>query len=274
MVKVKYIWIVKKDNKIEVHNHVHNCYEIIYYFNAEGHVDYFSNQKEIDNKIEKQINYIDGPIDEYSKETFFFKNNTFILLAPRVVHNEIHDISCNVMDIGFEIDNPLYDLSTFCYDDYSNEIGKLFLKIKQEFINKDNYYQDYIESLVEELVISLNRLIKEKTNKVDPITLARNYIKENFTTNIDLNNLANISGYGIDHFRFLFKNKVGMSPKEYIINKRISLACHMLKETDYSISKVASFVGYDDVCQFSVIFKKKMETTPLNYKKNNQTISK
>jgi transcriptional regulator GlxA family with amidase domain len=67
----------------------------------------------------------------------------------------------------------------------------------------------------------------------------------------------------------VFKENMGMSPSEYIINLRINVACDLLRNHDMSVKEVAASVGYDNAHFFSKIFKKKTGTTPKKYKEGN-----
>ena len=68
-------------------------------------------------------------------------------------------------------------------------------------------------------------------------------------------------------FRAAFKKHTGVSPGEYIIAQRISVACRLLAQTDMSVSAIAADIGYGDQYYFSRIFKKKMGMAPLKYRK-------
>ncbi len=57
------------------------------------------------------------------------------------------------------------------------------------------------------------------------------------------------------------------SPKEYIQNKRLNLAKHLLETSEDSIGNVAYESGYSDPKYFSTAFKKKYGVSPSDYMK-------
>lgn len=267
MLNVKFIWNVNTDKPWNVKYHVHNYYEIIYYFSGSGHVDYYVGSKEYEgNHARPTISYIDESIENYSVDQMKFSSNQLMVISPKTAHNSIHDTACKEIDIGFELHNSKLSLPNSVIDDSKGEIAKLINRIVGEHASSRPFYQEYIVSLVEELVVMLNRKIKNESTLDDPIIIAQNYINKSFAEDIDLENIYVESGYSPEHFRFLFKERTGLSPKSYIISKRINYACTLLTETDYSISKVANMSGYDDVSQFIVIFKKRMGVSPSKFK--------
>ena len=55
--------------------------------------------------------------------------------------------------------------------------------------------------------------------------------------------------------------------KQYLTNVRISHAQRLLLESDYSIEQIAKMCGYGNASNFIVAFKKKIQITPMQYKK-------
>ncbi|MBQ8793630.1 MAG: helix-turn-helix transcriptional regulator [Clostridia bacterium] len=70
------------------------------------------------------------------------------------------------------------------------------------------------------------------------------------------------------HLLRLFKKEYGITPIKYIINKRIELACELLKTTDLSVSSVAFSCGFSDEIHFMKTFKKLIGKSALNYKRS------
>ena len=267
MVNIKYIWLVSPNKTFKVRRHVHNCYELIYYFSATGHASYNAENK-TNAKPDSQIDYLDDSFDLNLNNTFYFEDNTLLLIPPKVVHDEVQEKYPKIIDVGFEFEDDDLNLGPTLFRDKHLELLPFFKRIEEEMINKDGYYQQCIKSLVDQIIIFLTRQSNKEIKKTDPITFAVNYLDEYYSTDININDIAKQTGYTPEHFRFLFNQRVGMSPKEYVMKKRINNACNLLKETKYKVSDIASFSGYDDVSQFSVVFKKWTGMSPLVYRKN------
>jgi AraC family transcriptional regulator, arabinose operon regulatory protein len=74
-------------------------------------------------------------------------------------------------------------------------------------------------------------------------------------------------GIGYEKFRKLFKSKMGISPGEYIIHRRIDSAKTKLIDTGHSVKEVALELGFPDVFSFSKQFKKVVGIPPIEFKR-------
>ena len=94
------------------------------------------------------------------------------------------------------------------------------------------------------------------------------YIKENVDKKITLQELANISGYSLSHFKFIFKESFGITPAEYICLQKISFAEKELQNCDITITDLAHKLSFSSSNYFCTVFKKITGVTPSDYRKN------
>ncbi|MFD2923237.1 bifunctional transcriptional activator/DNA repair enzyme AdaA [Halobacillus naozhouensis] len=84
---------------------------------------------------------------------------------------------------------------------------------------------------------------------------------------LTLDKLAEISHGSPSHLQRTFKRVSGISPLEYIQQKRIAKAIRDLKETDNPVADIGVSVGLSNHAYFVTLFKKKTGTTPSEYRK-------
>lgn len=77
-----------------------------------------------------------------------------------------------------------------------------------------------------------------------------------------LRRLSERAGMSRSVFALRFKETVGMTPMEYLTRWRMLLAGERLKNSDDSISEIASSLGYESESAFGKAFKRVMGCTP------------
>lgn len=93
-----------------------------------------------------------------------------------------------------------------------------------------------------------------------------NYIHANLHTQITVNKLTELLGVSQPYLYSIFKEKTGVSPKQYIDELRIDKAKRLLNDTSLSITQIASSVGFPDVLSFSKFFSAREKQSPTNYR--------
>ena len=92
------------------------------------------------------------------------------------------------------------------------------------------------------------------------------YIHNNYTKRITVSELCELVNVNRSHLFRLFKQTVGQSPTEYIINYKLSKSKDILS-LGGSVKDAANIVGYADTNAFSKLFKKAFGISPGKYKK-------
>ncbi len=122
--------------------------------------------------------------------------------------------------------------------------------------------------------IKLTYRLASRTLKTDksysdvyPIRAAAEYINLNYDKKISIDTLCRISGYSPAHLRRLFIKQFSLSPKDYILNRRLEAAKDMLLDMpEKSIDEVAEDLGLCSPSYFCKLFKEKVGVTPLEYR--------
>ncbi len=93
------------------------------------------------------------------------------------------------------------------------------------------------------------------------------YISKNIANKITIEELAQYNHISVATLERVFKENIGLTPRNYILNQRLSLAESLLRKGNY-VSYAASSAGFPDISSFIRVFKKNFGTTPLKYAKN------
>lgn len=97
---------------------------------------------------------------------------------------------------------------------------------------------------------------------------AESYIETNYSYPITVEDIAHYVGVSRSHLFRSFQTYMQRSPKEYLTEYRIKQACHLLKETELSVSAIAYSVGFENNLYFSKAFKKQKGVSPSEYRKS------
>jgi AraC family transcriptional regulator len=93
------------------------------------------------------------------------------------------------------------------------------------------------------------------------------FIEERLAQNITLVQLARLIGYGPDHFARLFKRTFGLTPYQYVLERRVERAKTLLRERSLSIAEVAGSCGFGSQAHLHVAFKARTGVTPGVYRR-------
>lgn len=99
------------------------------------------------------------------------------------------------------------------------------------------------------------------------IQAIRQYVKEHFKEDINLQELADYVGLNKSYMSTLFKQETNMTIWSYIVAERMSGARDLLLNSNLKVYEISYQVGYEDLSYFSQLFKKHYGMTPLDYKK-------
>ncbi len=82
-----------------------------------------------------------------------------------------------------------------------------------------------------------------------------NFVKGNFGESIELDQLAKVAGMSRFHFSRSFKETIGRTPTQFVLEFRAQQAKKMLSNRDMSLSEIAARCGFSDQAHFSRTFK-------------------
>ncbi len=169
------------------------------------------------------------------------------------------------------------DMESFAIDCSGNpKIKSLFqtLVSHKNLEDKNNMFLSL--SAMYEIFNEIDKLQEKKykssteKNKIKP---AFDYIQEHCSDKI-LSNTALAKMCNLTERRFvtLFGEVYGVTPKQYIIHKKITKAEALLSSGLYTIGYISEMCGFSDIYYFSKAFKRYMNMSPTEYKNSIQLI--
>jgi AraC family transcriptional regulator len=93
------------------------------------------------------------------------------------------------------------------------------------------------------------------------------YIEEHIAERMRLRVLGNFVCLGSSHFCRAFKHSFGLTPRRYLVNRRIELAKLLLVNPTHSVTEVGLALGFAKVSSFSTAFRHTTGSTPTEYRR-------
>ncbi|HJD01154.1 MAG TPA: AraC family transcriptional regulator [Candidatus Mediterraneibacter excrementavium] len=101
---------------------------------------------------------------------------------------------------------------------------------------------------------------------------ALNYIEQNFQNDISIEGIAAFCGLNRTYFGRIFKDTVGQSPQQFLLNYRMTKAAELLKLTTLSVNDIGNAVGYPNQLHFSRAFKNIYGVSPREWRNRNRIV--
>ena len=154
-----------------------------------------------------------------------------------------------------------------------SEYQYLFRAMIKELQMCQDSYSEMLEMYLRQIFIKLQRHFKFSVNTVnshaaEKIDKAISYFSEHYNEPISIDDYAEQNHVSASWFIRNFRLYAGITPKQFILQKRIYNAEALLQNTQYNINEIAQIVGYDNPLYFSRIFQKAKGLSPSEYRKN------
>ena len=237
------VWRVKKPQGNYVRPNKHAYYELVYYASGSG------------------VGHIDGNRYEFQKDHF-------VLIPPKTKHDELLTADSDIICLGFTCEKPL---AACLREDRSGIILSILEVIVEECANQTTDYEDMVSAKLCELCIYLSRASEKQKAKDKSLEYIVNYINENYFEKIHMADCARQLQMSYSHFQNKFRQATGLSPKNYLLKRRLSAARHLLLYSELNCTEIALRCGFSTSALFSLLFRKEYGVTPTEYRHAKRT---
>lgn len=108
---------------------------------------------------------------------------------------------------------------------------------------------------------------KEAPDNVGAASEIKAFIDDDAAFSLTLGEIADKMSYSKNHVIRVFKNEYGITPYEYMLDRRFEVAESLLKNTAYSVAQISEKLGFCDPKYFSGCFSKRYGFSPLAFRK-------
>ena len=264
--QLRYISISKYEGDWQSLPHTHQFSELFYVLSGKG-VFYIEDDIV---PVEADDLMIINPHVEHTEKTLLNDPMEYIVFGVEGLAFSFTDLS----------DNNSKGYSYYSYGSDKNQFINFAQLMMREFHEKKPGFETVCHGLLQVLLVYISRkqslaVISDSSFQLSKeCALAKRYIDANYSKNITLDGLAEITHINKFYLAHSFTECMGQSPINYLTEKRLAASKELLTSSNLSVAQIASSTGFSSQSYFSQIFKKKVGMTPQQYRKRNSGAKK
>lgn len=212
------------------------------------------------------------------KQDYDIRAASLFLLKPGCPHSLSPSSSVKTLDVKFLVrDRRLYKLllqAPILLENTENTIVDLFERMRREGERGGAYYRELCDAFLTEIILLFLR-----NSTVDPapcisvtadqkvsgdwvVQQVVRFIHEHYAEDCDMSKIAQVVRRSDRHVRQHFKDAVGLSPHQYLLQYRIEKAKELIERSNYSFKEIADRIGFKTVHHFARAFHDLCGETP------------
>lgn len=211
---------------------------------------------------------------------FDVTQDDIVIINPYVEHAEISAgpqpldyIVLAVDGISFDFGSKSKTHTMLSLKKYREDFMFVFNTMEKELASGETLGSTVCQSLLNVVLVKLIRVATHPIALSDEPMFSKEcervkrYIDSNYASEISLESLAEIAHLSKFYLAHSFTKSYGISPINYLSQKRIKVSCELLRTTDYSIGQIAQCTGFSSQSYFSQSFKRFCDMKPNEYRK-------
>ena len=165
---------------------------------------------------------------------------------------------------------------SFFYLKDEGNIKSLFDLLINEFYIRDEESNLMIHHYFCQMLIQLYRLLAGKSkNKLsknstttsnDAVFRILQYINREHIHTTNIKQIADALSYSECYISHIFKEKMGTTVKDYLMQKKIATAAGLLKNSNMSITEIAEHLHFSSLHVFGLVFKRYMNMSATEFR--------
>lgn len=203
--------------------------------------------------------------DNISRRRISLPDSIIMLIPPNINYSSSNSSSILHFELLFNLTPPPLSVKepffTFPFEGKMKDLIELLHEYRTE---KPSLFTELIMEMLTKIADKSLQLLTEDTR----LNRAIVHMNENKGKPLSNRALADDFSMSVNGFARLFREKTGHTPYEYQLRLRIDRARIMLQFTPFPIELIAKYSGFTNRFHFSKTFKKIVNRSPGEYRKN------
>lgn len=167
-----------------------------------------------------------------------------------------------ILDIGK--DNPIFQLNSLV--EITNIWEEIYAATNSDTKIKELLINEQLFHLINQVLKVQSEFLQTTTSHKEKIQQVRNYLEENFSSQISLDQLAEIFYINKYYLTRIYKETYQQTINRTLTQLRITKAKELLRYSELSMVEIAVSCGFQDASYFSKVFKKIEGESPQKYR--------
>jgi AraC family transcriptional regulator len=140
-------------------------------------------------------------------------------------------------------------------------------------LKADAMIRDILQEFIREAVaadhVSERLPVTRRSTRIElykRLSAAREWILANYPAAISLEAMAEPATMNPQHFLRMFRDCYGITPHQFVIDVRLTVARQLLTETKQPVSAICRQTGFESFSSFSGLFRRRFGSSPSTYR--------
>ena len=240
------IYVGRHAITLRVLDHAHESWELIYCTSGRGEL-------------------------HFTNHVLHYSQDSLVVIPPMVFHSNrsesgFTNIHCNIVDSTLNYKEPIVITCT------SNDFLRQAFEAAFYYYSNNGAGRTTLLPIYGQLIAATAHMLSSDRVYSEAVQQIVNDILKNYPdADYDLNAYLQSLPFSFEYLKKMFKNEIGMTPRQYLTDKRLENAANnlALSGCGASISQIARQCGFQEPLYFSRLFKKKYGVSPKNYSADN-----
>ena len=135
-------------------------------------------------------------------------------------------------------------------------------------LEKQNSAENVRSAAIAGILVMSDEVQKIKRSDYHPLVRrTENYVFSHLHEKITVAEIAASLSTDPGYLTMVFHRHTGKTIKQYILDEKIDRAKNLLLNSEYEIKEIASYLGFADSSHFGREFKKRLDISPMEYRK-------
>jgi AraC family transcriptional regulator len=116
-----------------------------------------------------------------------------------------------------------------------------------------------------------NRHVRQRTQRrIATMSRIVEFLSEHMRDVPASRDLATMAGLSRSHFSRTFHAVVGVSLRDYVLQRRVDRACDLLKHSSMSVTAIARECGFYDLSHLNKAFRRRFGVSPYRFRQGSE----